>query len=184
MNGIKALAYLASATVCLSLACSDVRDSDRIPSYEFYVDAMREDLSSEEVRIIRQALGNLDTVQVVAQILGGQGDITEEELVKHLRTHIERAIPALALTETNINANGVLLVTLDLTANPDNTIYGFLELELSRTVLILDTDYVTSAQIWRDVLALCEKGDPTKAILATIQLQTHKFSALWTLGNT
>jgi len=162
---------------------NNYENSQEIPSYTFFVDMIQQQINDEELINFKKVFGQVDTIKLAAQIIGGQGDITESELAKHLRSHIQQAIPDLVIIEGSYNTDAVLLLQLDLTENPDNSFYGFLNLDFSRNVNVTKTDHKMSAQVWNDIITLFEKEDPREQIRKIIELQANKFIAVWIISN-
>ena len=180
------LAVVSVVVICVSLSCTTYRNDafDRIPSCSEFTEMLKQQLTAEDVDETRRVFGEIDTLHVVAQVLGGKSPLKEETvLLDSLISNIERCIPQVVIVKGHRTNEASLLLLLDLERANGDMFYGFVSVALSRDQVILRTKYKRHWEVWSDEVAFCEKRDPGPRILWLVQLQATKFSAMWTIGN-
>lgn len=181
------LGILFILTISLSECTNQSQDSfaefDEIPSIDDWVRGLADSMDEDKERISRLVLGQMDTLHLVAQIVGATGPITEQQIADSLAFHLNRCAPDLIIVRGLKKTEASLLLQVDITVESQDIFYGFSNLSLRRDVEILRTGYHRSGEIWDDLLAFHERGDPLPRLWWLIQLHATKFSALWLLSN-
>jgi hypothetical protein len=178
------LVIVSIVAICVLLSCTGSSDNfEKIPSCSDYTKMIRQQMTVEQAGIARKVFGQIDTLHVVAQIVGSQSSLTQEILLDSLISNIKKFIPQVVIVKGLYRNEASLLLLLDLKSGKRDLFYGFVSVELSRKVEILRTKYETTWEVWSDDVTFCEERDPQPRIWWLVQLQATKFAAMWTIGN-